>query len=84
MTTKKAELEERAALKRVQWDGAAANTADARVVVLQQIAELETAATSIALADFDEWADEYNRLKGMLQGLTIRHDTEKKLAGAPA
>ena len=80
--TKKAENEKRAAAKFAQWTSAAASTADARADVVQQIAELEAAATSIGLADFDEWADEYNRLGAMLKGLTIRLETERALAGA--
>lgn len=81
MITKKAQKEQRAAAKFAQWTSAAASTADARAAVQQRLAEHEAAATSIGLADFAEWADEYNRLKGMLQGLTIRLDVERALAG---
>lgn len=81
MMTKKAQKEQRAAAKFAQWTSAAANTADARADVLQRIAEMEAAATSIDLGDFAEWADEYNRLSTMLKGLTIRLDVERALAG---
>lgn len=79
--TKKAEKEQRAALNYAQWASAAASTADARAVVQQRLAEHEAAATAIGLADFDTWADEYNRLSAMLKGLTIRLDVERALAG---